>query len=92
VSITTMIHDEMHGAMEDHYNARSKIEPYNRTIEGLIKTVLGNNQYTVTMNMIDYTIPGTVMPASSYIAGNIVLIEVPNQNFSQKYIKCQKPY
>jgi hypothetical protein len=55
-------------------------------------TVLGNNQYTVNVNNIAYTIPGTVIPASSYVVGNIVLIEVPNQNFSQKYIKCQKPY
>jgi len=91
MSILTEIHDAVFKGSEEFYNAHIKKEKLNTTMEGLIKTVLGNNQYTVTMNMIDYTIPGTEMPVSSYVVGDIVNILIPNQNFSRKYISCKRP-
>lgn len=54
------------------------------TLEGVVVSVLGNNKYTVRMNWIDYTIPGTGIPASNYLVGMCVLIEALNQNFSEK--------
>lgn len=71
---------------------RLKYAEFNATLEGFIVSVLGDNQYIVKINGIDYTIPGTLMPVSSYVVGMVVWIEVPWNDFSRKYIKCQKPY
>lgn len=92
MSITTEIHNAMYKSMEEHYNSRIKDEPYNHTTEGIIVSVLGGNQYSVKINNIDYLVPGTEIPSSSYTVGMTVWIEIPNQKFSQKYIKCKKPY
>jgi len=92
MSITTDVHNSFFDGISEFYYAHIKKEKLNTTIEGNVVTVLGNNQYTVKINNIAYTIPGTEIPSSSYLVGMVVWIEIPNQNFSQKYIKCKKPY
>jgi hypothetical protein len=92
MSVTTKVHNGLYNAMVEFFNAHIKDVNLDYTIEGVVTSVLGNNQYTVKINNIAYTVPGTVIPTSEYKVGMIVWIEVPNQNFSQKYIKCQKPY
>jgi len=92
MSITTDVHDSFFDGINEFYHAHIKKEKLNHTAEGNIVAVLGNNQYTVKINNIAYTIPGTEIPNSNYLVGMIVWIEIPNQNFSHKYIKCKKPY
>ena len=92
MSILTDIHDSMYKGMEEFFYPHIKKVSLNYTMEGCITTVLGNNQYTVRIDGIDYTIPGTEIPTSDYTVGMIVLIEVPNQKLPHKYIKCKKPY
>lgn len=82
----------MYKASEEYFNGHIIDVSMNYTIEGIVVSILGNNQYSVKINNIDYTIPGTEMPASNYTIGMTVWIEIPNQNFTQKYIKCKKPY
>lgn len=86
------LQEELLSSMEFAIDRKLKHAQYNATIEGVVVSVLGNNQYTVKINNIAYTVPGTAVPASEYKVGMIVWIEVPWNNFSQKYIKCQKPY
>lgn len=92
MSVTTKVHNGLYNGMVEYFRAAIEDIDFNYTIEGIIISVLGNNQYTVKINNIAYTVPGTTIPISEYKVGMVVWIEVPNQNFSHKYIKCQKPY
>jgi len=90
MSILTDIHDSMYKAIEEFFYPHMKEYKLNYDLEGTIISVLGNNQYTVKINNIAYSIPAPAIPICEYKVGMIVKIEVPNQNFSKKYIKGQQ--
>ena len=92
MSNTVDINKGIYQSLVRFFDVNIKKVKYNTTCYGFVKTVLGDNTYTVTINGQDFTISGTTMPISEYFVGNIVMIEVVNNDFSFKYIKCLRPY
>ncbi|MBU3142223.1 hypothetical protein [Clostridium sp. CF012] len=86
------IQDAMYRSLVCFFDRKIKNVKYNYTREGFITEVLGDNQYTVKINGFNSSINGTSMPTSQYFVGDVVLIEVVNNDFSFKYIKCLRPY
>jgi hypothetical protein len=89
---TYEIHNAMYKSLSIFFKSWIKDVKYNSTKEGFVTEVLGNNQYKVKINGQDSIINGTSMPASEYFVGDVVSIEVVNNDYSFKYIKCLRPY
>lgn len=85
------VQTELVNSMKLVFQKMIKSVKYNYTVHGMVKAVLGDNEYKVVINGQESIVSGTTMPVSQYFVGNIVLIEVVNNDYSFKYIKCLKP-
>lgn len=92
MSQTTDIHKSVFQSLVNFFNSYIKDVEINYTRYGTVIQVLGNNQYTVKINNLPYTINAPSKPSALYVVGDIVMIEIVNNDFSHKYIKCLKPY
>lgn len=81
--------EELYKTISIIFDKKASKLKYNYIVDGKIKSILGNNIYAVQIDEIDYEIK-SMYDIISYQIGDIVQVEIFNNDFSNKKIKCKR--